>query len=67
MQVEILRVSEPIVYIFSPLAQMVDGRQALYEQVEVCVASGFKVRKTLKKNNSTAGGPLSLGALSSRL
>ena len=46
MQVEILRVSAPIVYIFSPLAQMFDGRQALYEQVEVCVASGFKVRKT---------------------
>ena len=35
MQVEISRVSVPIVYIFSPLAQMVDGRQALYEQVEV--------------------------------
>ena len=35
MQVEILRVSAPIVYIFSPLAQMFNGRQALYEQVEV--------------------------------
>ena len=34
MQVEILRVSAPIVYIFSPLAQMFDGWQALYEQVE---------------------------------
>ena len=67
MQVEILRVSAPIVYIFSPLAQMVDGRQALYEQVEVCVASGFKVTKTLKKNNSTAVGQFSLGALTSRL
>ena len=67
MQVEISRVSVPIVYIFSPLAQMVDGRQALYEQVEVCLASGFKVRKTLKKNNSTAGGQFSLGALTSRL
>ena len=31
------------------------------------VASGFKVRKTLRKNNSTAGGQFSLGALSSRL
>jgi len=67
MQVEILRVSAPIVYIFSPLAQMFDGRQALYEQVEVCVASGFKVTKTLKKKNSTADGQFSLGALSSRL
>ena len=35
MQVEISRVSVPIVYIFSPLAQMSDGRQALYKQVEV--------------------------------
>ena len=35
MQVEISRVSVPIVFIFSPLAQMFDGWQALFEQVEV--------------------------------
>lgn len=58
MQVEILRVSAPIVYIFSPLAQMFDGRQALYEQVEVWLP---------QEENSTVGGQISLGALSSRL
>jgi len=58
MQVEILRVSAPIVYIFSPLAQMFNGRQALYEQVEVWLP---------QEDNSTVRGQLSLGALSSRL